>query len=249
MFWDKLKNITELSPGKLFIAQLLAHISLIPMVLYANTWQWLLSFSLYYIIGLCGITVCYHRLLSHRSWKCSKWLEYTLTFIATFAMVGSSIVWVAIHRDHHKNTDTEKDPHSPKYKGLLRSQWGSMFIKIRHRLSVDLMRDKFHSFQHRYYFLIILLCAIILYLLDPLAVVYALLFPAMLCWNAGSLIFSLSHRGGKPHNDIPLVITSWGEGYHQNHHDAPSKFKFGRFDPGGLLIEKFQKLHTSSSVE
>lgn len=229
--------IIPLTPWTLFTAQLIAHLSFIPMFLYASIAEWAIAIAIYFIAGTLGITMTYHRLLSHRSWKCPAILEKFFVLLATITMSGSAIVWVSVHRMHHKHTDTEKDPHSPLYKGFIKTQWGSMFIDITKRNIVDLLRQPFYTFQHHHYFTIILSYVLLLYIIDPFAIVYAFLVPAAIVWNMGSAIFTASHRNGAPHNDIVLALTSWGEGYHYNHHNNPLNKRFGKYDIGGIVIK------------
>jgi len=229
-------------------AQIIAHLSLIPMIIYGDLWMWGIAIFVYFLNGCLGMTMTYHRLLSHRSWNPPKWVEYLFTLFATIGMTGSAIAWVAIHREHHKHADTEKDPHSPGFKGWFYAHFLSMFSKVNPRYVVDLMKDKFYVWQHKWYFEINLAYGIILYLIDPFAVVYAWLVPAMLLWNGGSLIVSTSHRNNTQNNDLILAITTWGEGYHKVHHDYPGKFRFGRWDLGGFLIEQYQKCLKTTPV-
>jgi stearoyl-CoA desaturase (delta-9 desaturase) len=69
-------------------------------------------FAMYVVAGL-GITVGYHRLLTHRSFQTAKWLEYAFAITGGLAIQGRVIDWVADHRKHHAHTDVEGDPHSP----------------------------------------------------------------------------------------------------------------------------------------
>ena len=84
--------------------------------------------ALYVIIAL-GITVGYHRLLTHRSFATSKPLEYAFAAIGSMAVQGPVIGWVADHRKHHAHTDRDGDPHSPHVghgrgvAGVLRGLW------------------------------------------------------------------------------------------------------------------------------
>jgi len=66
-----------------------------------------------YITGCLGITLGFHRLLSHGSFKVPKVFTYLLTLFGCLAMQGGPIRWVATHRLHHKTADTPEDPHSP----------------------------------------------------------------------------------------------------------------------------------------
>jgi stearoyl-CoA desaturase (Delta-9 desaturase) len=66
-----------------------------------------------YLLTAAGITVGFHRLLTHRSFQTSKPLEYTFAILGSMAVQGPVISWVADHRKHHAHTDEEGDPHSP----------------------------------------------------------------------------------------------------------------------------------------
>jgi stearoyl-CoA desaturase (Delta-9 desaturase) len=83
---------------------------------------------MYVITGL-GITVGYHRMLTHRSFQTYKPLEYMWAFLGSMAVQGPVIAWVADHRKHHAHTDEEGDPHSPHVGrgdgvlGALRGLW------------------------------------------------------------------------------------------------------------------------------
>lgn len=66
-----------------------------------------------YLLTAIGITVGFHRLLTHRSFQTSKPLEYVFAVLGSMAVQGPVISWVADHRKHHAHTDSEGDPHSP----------------------------------------------------------------------------------------------------------------------------------------
>jgi stearoyl-CoA desaturase (delta-9 desaturase) len=66
-----------------------------------------------YLLTAAGITVGYHRLLTHRSFQTSKRLERAFAILGSMAVQGPVISWVADHRKHHAHTDEEGDPHSP----------------------------------------------------------------------------------------------------------------------------------------
>jgi stearoyl-CoA desaturase (delta-9 desaturase) len=66
-----------------------------------------------YLLAGFGITIGFHRMLTHRAFQTSKAMEYTLAVLGSLAIQGSVMDWVADHRKHHAHTDTEGDPHSP----------------------------------------------------------------------------------------------------------------------------------------
>src|SRR5215218_892919 len=68
--------------------------------------------TLYVLTGL-GITVGFHRMLTHRAFQTSKTVERTFAVLGSLAVQGSVIQWVSDHRKHHAHTDEEGDPHSP----------------------------------------------------------------------------------------------------------------------------------------
>jgi stearoyl-CoA desaturase (Delta-9 desaturase) len=82
-----------------------------------------------YLVTAIGITVGYHRLLTHRSFQTSKKLEYLFALLGSLAVQGPVIAWVADHRKHHAHTDEEGDPHSPHVghdggvRGVLSGLW------------------------------------------------------------------------------------------------------------------------------
>jgi stearoyl-CoA desaturase (delta-9 desaturase) len=66
-----------------------------------------------YMLTASGITIGFHRLLTHRAFQTHKWLERTFAVLGSLAVEGSVMDWVADHRKHHAFTDMEGDPHSP----------------------------------------------------------------------------------------------------------------------------------------
>lgn len=82
-----------------------------------------------YLLTAVGITVGFHRLLTHRSFQTPKPLEYTFAVLGSMAVQGHPLAWVADHRKHHAHTDEEGDPHSPHVghdggvRGVLAGLW------------------------------------------------------------------------------------------------------------------------------
>ncbi|MFZ0912909.1 MAG: acyl-CoA desaturase, partial [Candidatus Korobacteraceae bacterium] len=102
------KHINWLTTGFM----LAFHIGAI-VALFMFSWKALIvAVIVYWVAGSLGIGMGYHRLLTHRGYKCPKWLEYVLTVCATLTLEGGPIFWVATHRVHHQLTDKPGDPHS-----------------------------------------------------------------------------------------------------------------------------------------
>ena len=70
-------------------------------------------FAVMYLATALGVTVGFHRLLTHRAFQTKGWLRYTLAVLGSLSVQGAVIDWVADHRKHHTFTDEDGDPHSP----------------------------------------------------------------------------------------------------------------------------------------
>jgi stearoyl-CoA desaturase (Delta-9 desaturase) len=93
------------------------------------SWDDLVLLAVMYLITAGGITIGFHRLLTHRSFRTHKPTEYAFAALGSMAVQGPVIAWVADHRKHHAHTDVEGDPHSPHVGhgdgviGVLRGLW------------------------------------------------------------------------------------------------------------------------------
>jgi stearoyl-CoA desaturase (delta-9 desaturase) len=126
-------------------------------------WGDLVVFGLLYLLFGLGVTVGFHRLFTHRSFKTKPWLRFTFAVLGSAAIEGPVISWVADHRKHHAFSDKEGDPHSPHVghegglsgalKGLAHAHVGWLFIHTqrgaKQRYAPDLMADPIVSFVDR----------------------------------------------------------------------------------------------------
>ena len=76
-------------------------------------WSDLIVFGIVYAITGLGVTVGFHRLFTHRSFKTGRGLRAALAIAGSMAIEGPVIAWVADHRKHHAFSDQPGDPHSP----------------------------------------------------------------------------------------------------------------------------------------
>ncbi len=116
---------------------LLALLALIPW-----TFSWsgvVLALLGHLTFGMLGITVGYHRLLTHQGFSCPKWFEHTLAILGICTLQDSPARWVAVHRMHHKHSDEQPDPHSP----LVNFFWGH----VGWLLVINRDHDKTGSFE------------------------------------------------------------------------------------------------------
>lgn len=111
-----------------------------------------------FLLGLLGINLCFHRLLTHRGFKCPKWLEHTLAVLGVCCVQDTPMRWVAIHRQHHHYADTQPDPHTPLVNFLWSHVGWLLFknsdhdrLRIFDRYGKDLIRDPFYVSLERNY--------------------------------------------------------------------------------------------------
>ena len=111
----------------------------------------ILTLISYVICNMFGITIGYHRLLTHQGFRCPKWMEHALAICGMCTLQDSPARWVAIHRMHHQHSDEQPDPHSPLV-SLWWSHAGWLFVRNRRhedinsfeRYARDLLRDRFY---------------------------------------------------------------------------------------------------------
>jgi|TARA_B100001250_G_scaffold29152_3_gene23936 stearoyl-CoA desaturase (delta-9 desaturase) len=232
-----LKQNKSWAPITLLAGQLIAQVTAILSLFLIDWTASTIAISLFvYISIMLGITMGYHRYYSHKAFKMPKWIEYYLLFFAHIAMFGPAITWVANHREHHKYVDTEKDPHSPHYRGWLMAYAGQVLIDIDFKLVRDLLKDNLHRMQVKYYWHVIIVYAAILFSINPMLLIYAWLVPAGFAKLIGSLVFTYSHRGKKANSDTWVGIITLGEGFHDKHHVNARTALWHPLDLGGQLI-------------
>lgn len=197
-----------------------------------------------WLLGSLGICLGYHRLLTHRSLKVPKWLEYGLAILGSLALEGGPIFWVGGHRMHHLHTeDVDKDPYSAQ-----RGFWWSHMVWLFYpeaewfnyesykRFAPELDRDRFYRWLDRNFVWLQVPLAAVLYLLGGWSfVIYGMVVRTVLLWHSTWLINSASHMVGyRTHESDDnsrnlwwAAILAFGEGWHNNHHAYPNVAKAG----------------------
>ncbi|KAD2393927.1 hypothetical protein E3N88_40904 [Mikania micrantha] len=185
------------------------------------------------VCRLLGMSLCFHRQLTHKSFKLPKWLEYTFAYCGVHALQGNPIDWVRIHRFHHQYVDTERDPHTP-IKGFWFSHVLWMFDTSNiantvgdHNNVRDLEKQSFYRFVKRTYLAHPIALALVLYAFGGLPfIVWGMGVRIVWGYHITWLINSLGHGGGDQAwntrdlslNNIWLGILGYGDGWHNNHH-------------------------------
>jgi stearoyl-CoA desaturase (delta-9 desaturase) len=215
-------------------------------VLLPHTFSWsaiIVAVSLYYLTGAFGITLGFHRLLTHRSLKMVKPLEYAVAILGTLALQGGPIEWIATHRAHHAHTDREGDPHDVN-QGLrwAHMQWlykpntARLSKEEQLRLAPDLAKDKFYVFLENTYLLWQIALGIVLFAFGGWSwVIYGIFVRCVFTYHITWLVNSAAHHAGyqsfrtgdKSTNNWWVAILAWGEGWHNNHHAFPFSARHG----------------------
>ena len=203
-----------------------------------------------WLTGAVGIALCYHRLLTHRSFKTPKWFEYILTGIGCLAWQGGPVQWVGTHRIHHKHSDQELDPHTPKH-GFT---WAHMLWcmhkdhKDRPSAARDLQQDRGMQFLNNYFWMVQFVLAIGLFAGGELAgrlglgtsgwswFVWGICVRTVVVYHTTWFVNSASHTWGYRTYDTDdhstnlwwVALLSSGEGWHNNHHSDQRAAAHGR---------------------
>lgn len=244
------------------------HLLAIP-ALFMFSWQNVLAMLIgNWIVGSLGVGLGYHRLLTHRSFKAPKWLEYTLTAFGTMSVQDDAPKWVATHRIHHQFTETERDPHSTKpgfwwaHIGWILKGTAQDHDKATLKKYVpDLMKDKFHVFLAKYYYVPLILSGFLLFAIGGWGMVFWGVFVRVVVgWHTTWFVNSLSHIFGRrpfetndnSTNNWFVAVLTFGEGWHNNHHAFPTSARHGlkwyQFDMNWIAIRIFEKLGWAKQI-
>ncbi len=212
--------------------------------LFLFSWKALiLALSLWWAAESLGIGMGYHRLLTHRGYKTHKWIEYFLTVCGTLALQGGPISWVATHRIHHQNSDKVGDPHSPRDGGFWAHIGWIITGKALHNNPTlllpyvpELRKDRFMLWISKWHWVpLTLLAALILAVGGWRYLMWGIFLRTVVGLHATYLVNSATHMWGSRRflthdestNNVVVAILSFGEGWHNNHHDYPRSARHG----------------------
>ena len=234
------------------------------------TWPaFFVCLTLHWMTGGLGITLGYHRLLTHRSFKVWKPLEYFFALMGTLACQSGPIKWVTAHRVHHTYSDEDGDPHSPK-KGFFWSHMGWCFYDnqyieradVQAQVSPDLAKDPVHIFLDKTHILWTILLVAGLYAWGGAPfVIWGVFVRLVLVYHCTWLVNSAAHVWGYQtykSSDLSrnlwwVALVTYGEGWHNNHHafqySARHGLKWWEFDSTYLMVQILEKLGLAEGVK
>jgi sn-1 stearoyl-lipid 9-desaturase len=216
-------------------------------------------------IGL-GISLGFHRLVTHRSFRVPKVLEYFFVLCGTLAGQGGVKGWVGYHRMHHLHSDQLDDPHNSR-EGFWWSHISWLMHEVRGkddlpRFTSDISGDPFYEFCHKYYIPLQVALAIALYFLGGMPfVVWGIFVRLFVGFHSTCFVNSACHMvgyqnyesGDHSRNCWWVAFLTFGEGWHNNHHAFQYSAQHGmrkqEIDITWLTIQFLEKVGLASHVK
>jgi fatty-acid desaturase len=237
--------------------------------LFMFSWRSLaVAVVLYWISVGFGISLGYHRLHTHRSYKVPRVLEYLLAVFGTLTLEGGPIFWVATHRIHHSKSDLPGDPHSPR-DGAWWSHMGWILVgeskhadtRAMSRYAPDLAKRRFYVWLNNYHWFPITVLGVVLLAIGGLPLMlWGTCLRVVVGLHATWLVNSASHLWGSrrfattddSRNNWWVALMTFGEGWHNNHHAHPTSARHGlawyEFDLSWLTLRVLKFLRLAKNI-
>ncbi len=234
-------------------------------------WVDLTLFLTMYTVCAFGITLGFHRMLTHKAFQAHPWVKTFFLISGSMAMQGPALHWAATHTQHHANSDDEGDPHSP-----LKSLWHAHVGWILNDFKPDIqkyagamLKDPIIVFVHNTFWLWVFVGLAIPSLIGAGAAhligqsawfgaltgliwggFVRLFFNQHVTWAVNSICHTFGSRQfettDESRNNFLFGILAMGEGWHNNHHAFPRSARHGMSwkqpDPSAWAIWLMEKL-------
>jgi stearoyl-CoA desaturase (delta-9 desaturase) len=245
------------------------HIGAVAALFFFSWRAFAVAVVLYCIATGLGISMGYHRLHTHRSYKVPRALEYFFAVCGVLTLEGGPIFWVAVHRLHHQKSDQPGDPHSPRDGAFWAHVGWILFGETNHnntralaKYTPDLARHRFYVVLNNYHWVPLVALTALLYAWGGLPFVLWGICLRIVCGlHATWLVNSATHMWGArrfatrddSRNNWWVALISFGEGWHNNHHAHPVSARHGlawyEFDPSWLLIKTLRAWGIATAVK
>jgi stearoyl-CoA desaturase (delta-9 desaturase) len=231
----------------------------------------LIVLAVMYALVAVGVTVGYHRMLTHRSFRARPLVKLLLLILGSMAFEGPAIEWAATHTKHHARADREGDPHSP-VDGFFHAHLGWIFrdgdadprVYCRH-----LLKDRIVTFVSKTFLLWALLSLAIPFGIGWLLGGWGLALTGLLwgglvrmflthhvTWSVNSVCHTFGRRAfettDRSRNEWIVGLLAFGEGWHNNHHAFPRSAFHGlhwwQFDVSSYVIWTLERLGLARDV-
>lgn len=223
---------------------------------------------LYWVATGLGISLGYHRLHTHRSYKVPLPVEYFLAICGAATLEGGPIFWVATHRIHHQKSDRPGDPHSPRdgawwsHAGwILQGETSHNRTGKMAKYAPDLAKHRFYVWLNDYHWVPIVVLTALLFAIGGLSMVlWGICLRVVFGLHATWLVNSATHMWGSrrfpttddSRNNWWVALITFGEGWHNNHHAHPASARHGlawyEFDLSWLEIKLLRLLGVAKSI-
>jgi len=223
----------------------------------------LVLLAVMYSLVALGVTVGFHRMLTHRSFRPNAVVKFVLLVLGSMSLEGPALDWAAIHIKHHAHSDREGDPHSP-VEGFFHAHIGWMLGDGTIDPNVycrNLVNDRMVVFVSRTFLLWVVLSLAIPFAIGGWAgLLWAGLVRIFLTHHVTWSVNSVCHTFGKrefatndrSHNEWVVGLLGFGEGWHNNHHAFPRSAFHGlhwwQFDLSGYVIWTLERLGLAKEV-
>lgn len=222
----------------------------------------ILLLSMYAITAL-GVTIGFHRMLTHRSFRPHPIIKFLLLVFGSMALEGPAVEWAATHTKHHAQSDREGDPHSP-VEGFFHAHVGWLFKDFEADPNVycrHLLKDPIVMFVNRTFFLWVGISLLIPFLIGGWpGLLWGGLVRICLAHHVTWSVNSVCHTFGKREFETPdqsrnewlVGLLAFGEGWHNNHHAFPRSAFHGlhwwQFDLSGYTIWTLERFGLAKDV-
>jgi stearoyl-CoA desaturase (delta-9 desaturase) len=234
-----------------------------------SLWQWAMHLSdlvllvTMYTFTAFGMTVGFHRMLTHRSFRAHPSVKLVLLILGCMGVEAPPIEWAATHIKHHALSDQEGDPHSPM-EGLFHAHLGWLFkdrFADPQQYCRHLLKDPIVVFVNRTFLLWVALSLLIPFVIDGwTGFLWGALVRIFIGHHVTFSVNSICHVFGKrefetsdrSHNQWVVGLLAFGEGWHNNHHAFPRSAFHGlqwwQIDLSGYVIWVLERLGLAQDV-
>jgi stearoyl-CoA desaturase (delta-9 desaturase) len=217
-----------------------------------------------YLAVAMGVTIGYHRYLTHRAFRAPTWLKMLLLILGSMSVEGPALGWASTHLEHHARSDREGDPHSP-LQGFFHAHLGWIidgFNSNPSKYGPWLQDDPVVMFATRTFWLWVILSLAIPFAIDGWrGLIWGGLVRIFLVqhvtWSVNSVCHVFGKRpfktGDRSTNNWIVGLLGGGEGWHNNHHAFQRSAFHGlfwyQFDLSGVIIRLLELTHIISEVQ
>jgi fatty-acid desaturase len=250
------------------IVMVLFHIGAVAALFVFDWRAFAVAVFLYWFCTDLGISLGYHRLLTHRSYKVPRGLEYFFAVCGALTLEGGPISWVAVHRIHHQKSDQDGDPHSPRDGAWWAHVGWILYGESLHnntramgKYAPDMAKQPFYVWLNNYHWVPMLGLGGLLFALGGLPLMlWGVCLRVVVGLHATWLVNSATHMWGRrrfatrddSRNNWWVALLTFGEGWHNNHHAHPTSARHGlawyELDVSWIQIRLLRLLGVARSV-